>query len=61
MSHCVKVWLTGDRLSNWIHKTPCTLTQGPTERTLTEVWTDLGTSLTDNDPTTPAETKTDNE
>lgn len=59
-SHCVKVWLTEDRLSNWIHKTHCTLTlQNPTERTLTEVPTDLRTSPTDNDHNTGNETSRD--
>ena len=48
-SHCVKVWLTENRLSNWIHKNHCTQAQDPTERTLTEVRTDLGTSPTDKD------------
>jgi len=33
-SHCVKVWLTEDRLSNWIHKTVLMVMTLPKERWL---------------------------
>lgn len=48
-SHCVKVWLTDDRLSNWIHKTHCTITTDPTERTLDQVKTGLRDTRSESD------------
>ena len=45
----MKIWSTDDRMSNWIHKTHCALTQDPNDITLTDVWSDFGTSLTDTD------------